>query len=95
VVDAAILHATALSAVRDGGTYVGLQPGNAPAAERGIRTREVVAAPDGARLAPLLGAVAEGRLAARVHAVVPLDRVADVHREVAKGGVRGKYVLQP
>jgi NADPH:quinone reductase-like Zn-dependent oxidoreductase len=95
VVDAAVLHTAALSAVGDRGTYVGLQPGNAPAAERGITTREVVAAPDGRRLAPLLAAVADGRLAARVHAVVPLDRVADVHREVAKGGVRGKYVLRP
>ncbi len=95
VVDAAVLHADAISAVRDGGTYIGLQPGNAPAGERGIATREVVAAPDGARLAALFAAVAEGRLAARVHAVVPLARVADVHREAAKGGVRGKYVLQP
>jgi NADPH:quinone reductase-like Zn-dependent oxidoreductase len=95
VVDAAVLHTAAISAVRDGGTYIGLQPGNAPAAERGIAAHEVVAAPDGARLAALLAAVAEGRLAARVHAVVPLDGVADVHRAVAKGGVRGKYVLRP
>ncbi|WP_233507440.1 zinc-binding dehydrogenase [Spongiactinospora gelatinilytica] len=51
--------------------------------------------PDGARLAGLLAAAAEGRLPARVHAVVPLGEVASAHRAVAKGGVRGKYVLQP
>jgi hypothetical protein len=32
---------------------------------------------------------------ARVHAVVPLDQVVDAHRAVAKGGVRGRYVLKP
>jgi len=26
---------------------------------------------------------------------VPLDEVAEAHRSVAKGGVRGRYVLQP
>ncbi|MGH3325406.1 MAG: zinc-binding dehydrogenase, partial [Streptomyces sp.] len=46
-------------------------------------------------LAQLLDATASGRLPARVHAVVPLDEVAATHRAVAKGGVRGKYVLQP
>ena len=29
------------------------------------------------------------------HAVVPMDEVADAHRAVAKGGVRGRYVLKP
>ena len=51
--------------------------------------------PDGARLAQLLDAAASGHLPARVHAVVPLDQVAVAHRAVAKGGVRGRYVLQP
>jgi hypothetical protein len=27
--------------------------------------------------------------------VVPLDQVADAHRAVAKGGLRGRYVLIP
>ena len=38
---------------------------------------------------------ASGELPARVHAVVPLDQVADAHRAVAKGGIRGRYVLTP
>ena len=52
-------------------------------------------APDGARLGDLLARTASGELPARVHAVVPLDEVADAHRAVAKGGVRGRYVLTP
>jgi D-arabinose 1-dehydrogenase-like Zn-dependent alcohol dehydrogenase len=30
-----------------------------------------------------------------VHAVVPLDEVADAHVAMANGGVRGRYVLKP
>jgi hypothetical protein len=54
-----------------------------------------VAHPDGLRLADLLARAASGDLPARVHAVVPLDRVAHAHQAVAKGGLRGRYVLKP
>ena len=54
-----------------------------------------MAHPDGPRLADLLARTVSGDRPARVHAVVPLDQVADAHRAVAKGGVRGRYVLQP
>jgi NADPH:quinone reductase-like Zn-dependent oxidoreductase len=50
---------------------------------------------DGPRLGTLLARSASGELPARVHAVVPLDQVADVHRAMAKGGLRGRYVLKP
>ena len=46
--------------------------------------------PDGPRLGDLLARTASGQLPARVHAVTPLDQVADAHRAVAKGGVRGR-----
>ncbi|MBB4931579.1 NADPH:quinone reductase-like Zn-dependent oxidoreductase [Lipingzhangella halophila] len=95
VADGAALQDQAVAMVRDGGRFVGVQPGAAPAEERGITVRVVVAQPDGARLAPLLTATANGRLPARVHAVVPLEQAAEAHRAVAKGGVRGKYVLAP
>ena len=84
-----------LALVRDGGMFVGVQPSAEPATERGITVTAVVAHPDGARLADLLARTASGELPARVHAVVPLDQVADAHRAVAKGGVRGRYVLTP
>ena len=85
----------AVALVRDGGTFVGVQPSAAPAAERGISVVAVVAHPDGRRLAELLRRTAAGELPARVHAVVPLDEVADAHRAVAAGGRRGRTVLVP
>ncbi|RBQ20856.1 NADP-dependent oxidoreductase [Spongiactinospora rosea] len=95
VADAAALQDEGIPLVRDGGLFIGVKPHTAPAEQRGITVRVVSVRPDGARLAGLLAAAAEGRLPARVHAVVPLDKAAVVHRAAAKGGVRGKYVLQP
>jgi NADPH:quinone reductase-like Zn-dependent oxidoreductase len=95
VADGAVLQEQGVALVRDGGRFVGVKPGAAPAEMRGITVRVVVAQPDGARLAQLLDATASGRLPARIHAVLPLDQVAVAHRAVANGGVRGKYVLQP
>lgn len=95
VADAAVLGGHGLALVRDGGTYVGMRPGAAPAAERGITVAVIETVPDGDRLGHLLARAAIGDLPARVHAVVPLDDAADAHRAVAKGGVRGRYVLTP
>jgi NADPH:quinone reductase-like Zn-dependent oxidoreductase len=95
VADGAVLQERGVALVRDGGTFIGVQPGSAPAEERGVTVQVVVTQPDGARLAELLAATASGRLPARVHAVLPLDQVAAAHRAVAKGGVRGRYVLRP
>jgi NADPH:quinone reductase-like Zn-dependent oxidoreductase len=95
VADGAVLQERGLALVRDHGVFVGVQPGAEPATQRGISVSAVVARPDGHRLAELLARTASGELPARVHAVVPLEHVADAHRAVAKGGVRGRYVLQP
>jgi NADPH:quinone reductase-like Zn-dependent oxidoreductase len=95
VADGAVLGQQALALVRDGGTFVGVRPSGGPAAERGITVRAVLVHPDGPRLAGLLARTASGELPARVHAVVPLDQAADAQRAVAKGGVRGRYVLKP
>jgi NADPH:quinone reductase-like Zn-dependent oxidoreductase len=95
VADAAVLHEQGLALVRDGGTFVGVRPGAAPTAERGITVAAVEVHPDGPRLGELLARTASGELPARVHAVLPLDQVADAHRAMAKGGLRGRYVLQP
>ncbi|GAA4913684.1 NADPH:quinone reductase-like Zn-dependent oxidoreductase [Stackebrandtia albiflava] len=94
VADTAVLP-QALDLVRDGGTLVGVRPGAAPEAERGITVHVVNVHADAARLSDLLARTASGELAARVHTAVPLDQVADAHRAVAKGGVRGRYVLRP
>lgn len=95
VADGAAMQEQGLALVRDGGLFVGVQPGAAPASERGITVRVVEVHSDGARLGELLARTASGELPARVHEVVPLDQVADAHRVVAKGGVRGRYVLAP
>ena len=95
VADGAVLQERGLALVRDGGAFVGVRPGAEPAAERGITVAAVVTRPDGPRLGGLLTRTASGELPTRVHAVVPLDHAADAHRAVAKGGVRGRYVLRP
>jgi NADPH:quinone reductase-like Zn-dependent oxidoreductase len=95
VADGAALQERGLALVRDGGAFVGVRPGGTPAAERGITVDAVDSHPDGPRLGELLTRTASGELPARVHAVVPLAQVADVHRAVANGGVRGRYVLKP
>ena len=95
VADGAVLQEQGVALVRDGGLFVGVQPSAVPAEERGVTVHVAVTRPDGARLAQLLDATASGHLPARVHAVVLLDQVATAHRAVAKGGVRGRYVLRP
>ena len=93
--DTAALQEQGLALVRDGGAVVGIRPNAEPATERGISVSAVVTHADGRRLGDLLTRTASGELPARVHAVVPLDRAADAHRAMAKGGVRGRYVLEP
>jgi NADPH:quinone reductase-like Zn-dependent oxidoreductase len=95
VADGAALQEQGLALVRDGGAFVGVRPGSEPAAERGITVAAVSVHADGPGLGELLARTASGELPARVHAVLPLDQAADAHRAMAKGGVRGRYVLKP
>ncbi|MFF7338429.1 zinc-binding dehydrogenase [Streptomyces sp. NPDC008163] len=95
VLDAGALQEPALGAVRDGGRFVGVQPAARLPEERGVTVEVIFARPDGPLLAGLLARVAAGRLPARVHAVVPLDKAADAYRAMAEGGVRGRIVLVP
>ena len=95
VADGAVMQERALALVRDAGAFVGVQPSAKPPAQRGIKVDVVVTHPDGPRLAGLLARTVSGELPARVHAVVPLDQAATAHRAMAKGGLRGRYVLEP
>ncbi|HEY0812527.1 MAG TPA: NADP-dependent oxidoreductase [Pseudonocardia sp.] len=95
VADGAALQERGLALVREGGIFVGVQPSAELTPERGITVLTVSVHADSARLADLLARTAAGELPARVHAIVPLDQVSDVHRTVAKGSVRGRYVLAP
>jgi NADPH:quinone reductase-like Zn-dependent oxidoreductase len=95
VADGAAFQERGLALVRDGGTFVGVQPNAKPVTERGITVNAVVTRPDGPRLGDLLARTASGRLPTRVHSVVSLAQVADAHRVMAKSGLRGRYVLKP
>ena len=95
VADGAVLQEAGVALVRDGGRFVGVLPAFAPPTERGVSIEVVSVVPDGDRLAGLLDEAARGELPVRVAEVLPLDRYADAHAAVAKGGVRGRYVLVP
>ncbi|HET9420968.1 MAG TPA: NADP-dependent oxidoreductase [Nocardioides sp.] len=95
VADGGVLQEQGLALVRDGGTFVGVQPSAQLPPERGITVETVLVHSDADLLGDLLARTASGELGTRVHATVPLDEVADAHRAVAKGGVRGRYVLIP
>ncbi|MEV7541649.1 NADP-dependent oxidoreductase [Streptomyces sp. NPDC089915] len=93
VLDAAVLGAAALGFVRDGGAYVGLIPGAAPAAERGVRVVEQEVAADGVRLGELAALVDAGELTLRVGRTFGLAEAAEAHAVLAAGGGRGRVVL--
>ena len=95
VADGAVLQEAGVALVRDGGLFVGVQPSAHPDAERGVTVTAVAVEPDADRLADLLARAARGQLAVRVHDELPLAAAAEAHRAVAKGGVRGRYVLRP
>lgn len=91
VVDAASLGMPALDAVRGGGAFVALLAGRAPVPLRGVRVSNVWIRADG----PRLGALARAGLRLRVAGTLPLEDVAEAHRRMEKGGLRGRLVLIP
>ncbi|QNS08009.1 NADP-dependent oxidoreductase [Streptomyces xanthii] len=95
VLDAAGLGADALKAVRDGGAYMGLWPGQEPAAERGVVVQALSVEADGPLLAELARLTDEGVLLPRVARTYPLDEVAEAHTRLAEGGLPGRLVLVP
>ncbi|HEX5120198.1 MAG TPA: zinc-binding dehydrogenase [Pseudonocardiaceae bacterium] len=95
VVDAAVLHAAAIPAVRDGGTFVGVPTASVATAERDIEVAIVNVEADGAQLAELLALAADGVLELRVAGRVPLTDAATAYDKVASGGQRGRWLLVP
>jgi NADPH:quinone reductase-like Zn-dependent oxidoreductase len=95
VLDAAVLLESALTAVRDGGSFVGVAPDAPVAAERGIAVHTLSVEPDSEALAGLLELAAEGALDVRVAGRVPLREAARAYDEVASGGQRGRWLLIP
>lgn len=95
VLDAAGLGREAIDAVRDGGSYVGLWPGQEPESERGVSVDALDVRADGAQLAELSRLADQGVIVARVAQTYPLEDAAAAHTRLAEGGVRGRLVLIP
>jgi NADPH:quinone reductase-like Zn-dependent oxidoreductase len=84
--------AAALGAVADGGRLATIT-GDPPPPERGVRMTDVYVRADGARLAALVAALAEGRLSLHRGATVPLAEAATALQAVAAGRSSGATVL--
>jgi len=95
VLDAAVLLESALAAVCDGGSFVGVAPGSPVAAERGIAVHTVGVQPDREAIAKLLGLAADGTLEIRVAGRVPLHDAKTAYDKVADGGQRGRWLIVP
>lgn len=96
VLDAAALHGPALSAVRDGGRYVGFKPAQEQAPERGITVHTVLVRADGAGLAQLLPLAGTGHVPVRIAGRSRLADVAAAYRSAEReSGSRGRWLLVP
>ena len=97
LIDAAVIDALALGAIKDGGALATLRRWNGPT-ERGIRI-EPVWVPDETENTAWLQELADhahaGRLTPRIAAVLPMQQIQDAHRRLEAGGVRGRIVLVP
>jgi NADPH:quinone reductase-like Zn-dependent oxidoreductase len=95
VADPALLQVEGAALVRDGGRFVGVRPADLPAAGRGVSVRAVSVVPNAERLGELLQGAERGELPTPIAGELPLTEVVEALRTVAKGGVRGRYVLRP
>ncbi|MFF2777803.1 NADP-dependent oxidoreductase [Streptomyces sp. NPDC058052] len=93
--DAAVLGAAALDAVRTGGAFAALVAGGAPYPLRGIRVAPVWVRADQEGLARLSALAEAGTLTPRVAGTLPLAEAAEAHRRLSRGGLRGRLVLLP
>lgn len=93
--DAAVVGAVALDAVRTGGAFAAVVAGGAPTPLRGTRVFSQWIYADRNRLSDLVSLVEAGSLTLRVADTLPLDDVAQAHERLAKGGLRGRLVLVP
>jgi NADPH:quinone reductase len=98
MVDAALLDALAVPAVRDGGGIATLRAYDGTGATgRGVRFFPVFVrtyAEERAKLDRLREQAEEGTLTLRVARTMPLESAAEAHRLLEAGGTRGRLVLE-
>jgi NADPH:quinone reductase len=95
LIDAAVIGASILPAIRDGGGLAAVR-GFAGETERGITihlVRVAEYAQNQAALKRLGQLVSEGKLTLRVAERFPPERAAEAHKKLAAGGVRGRLVI--
>ncbi|HEY6313813.1 MAG TPA: zinc-binding dehydrogenase [Streptosporangiaceae bacterium] len=95
LIDAAVMGAAVLPAVRDGGQVIAVRPFSGQA-ERGITVSLVLVfrhLHEDVRLARLAELAAKGVLSLRVADVLPAAQAAQAHRRFEAHGVRGRLVL--
>jgi NADPH:quinone reductase-like Zn-dependent oxidoreductase len=95
LLDAAVMGAPVLAAVRDGGQVIAVRS-FAGQTERGITVSQVLVSHhlhEADRLARLAEQAAQGVLTPRVADVLPAERAAQAHRRFAAHGVRGRLIL--
>jgi len=95
LIDAAVMGAAVLPAVRDGGQIITVRPVEI-AAERSITVSLVLVfrhLHEAGRLARLAELAAKGVLSLRVADVLPASQAAQAHRRFEAHGVRGRLVL--
>jgi NADPH:quinone reductase-like Zn-dependent oxidoreductase len=84
--------ATALQAVADGGRLATIT-GDPPSPERGVTVANIYVRADGARLAELVAALADGLLSLHVGAMFPLAEAATALRGAVTGRAAGATAL--
>ena len=95
LVDAAVIGAPILPAIRDGGGLAAVR-GFEGETERGITIHQVRVAEyvqNQGALDRLGHLVAQGKLTLRVAETYPPERAAEAHRRLEAGGVRGRLVI--
>ena len=93
VLDGAVLQADGLAFVKDGGTFVGVQPSQPVTPERGITVTAVQVRRDGALLADLLDRSVDGRARRPRRRHGAAVDAATVFAKVGGGGQRGRWLL--
>ncbi|MEV7670941.1 NADP-dependent oxidoreductase [Streptomyces sp. NPDC000963] len=93
VLDAALIGAPLLPALRDGGTFVSASGEQLPDRVRDIDVTAIRPRPDAARLKAILDGVAARELTTRTADIVPLASAAEAHRRAEAGHRPGRIVL--